>query len=118
VGIDQTRCECVVNETWLSAKTNRIIGAKAPSAYLTGLEKDAGVTPDRLDYIVRSHVIQPTTLRSDNFDLYFITRFNALLDRIEQAMGKPIARDAQGFSPQSLTTLQAESAEFELEETA
>jgi hypothetical protein len=55
--------------------------------------------------------------RSDDFDAYFGARFSALLSRIEQVMGNPIARGG-GFSSQVLVTLQAESAEFELEETA
>jgi hypothetical protein len=117
-GIDRSLSECIVNKTPLSAKTNRIIGAKPPSVYLSDLEKDAGATPGRLDQIVLSHVIQAAALRADNFDVFFSARYNALLDRIEQAMGKPIARDTQGFSPQKLAALQAETAEFELEETA
>jgi len=47
-----------------------------------------------MDEILRSHVIDPSTLRADDLDAFFIAREQALLSRIEQAMGKPIARDA------------------------
>jgi hypothetical protein len=67
---------------------------------------------------VQSHVIHPEALRTDGFEAFFSARFNALLDRIEQAMGKPIARDAQSFSPQALTHSHAEPADIELEESA
>jgi len=37
--------------------------------------------------------IKPSALRADNFDAFFRAREEALLDRIEKAMGKPIARE-------------------------
>ena len=46
-----------------------------------------------MDEILRSHVINPSLLRSDNFENFFAEREVALLDRIESAMGKLLARD-------------------------
>ena len=43
--------------------------------------------------ILESHVIEPAALRSDDFLGFFKAREKALLDRVEAAMGKPIARD-------------------------
>lgn len=43
--------------------------------------------------ILESHVIEPAALRSDDFLAFFKAREKALLDRVEAAMGKPIARD-------------------------
>jgi len=82
-----------LNKTPLSAKTNRMIGGSAPSNYLGRIWKSAGVTPTRMDSILESHVIEPAALRSDDFLAFFKTREKALLDRVEAAMGKPIARD-------------------------
>jgi len=92
-GIEPNRCDCIVNKTPLSAKTNRMIGGSAPSNYLGRIWKSAGVTPTRMDSILESHVIEPAALRSDDFLAFFKTREKALLDRVEAAMGKPIARD-------------------------
>lgn len=86
--------DCIVNKTPLSYKTNRKIGGNAPSRYIEKIQKDASITPNRLDEILRSHLIDPNLTRSDNFEAFFAARKEAILKRIEQAMGKPIARDA------------------------
>ncbi len=90
--IEPKRCDCVINKTPISARTNRMIGGNAPSAYLAGLEKK--IEPARLDEILRSHRIDPSALRSDDFDRFFAARSQALLEKIEKAMGKAIARGA------------------------
>jgi hypothetical protein len=52
-----------------------------------------------MDQILRSHLIDPVSLRSDDFESFFKARQAALLGRIEEAMGKRIARDiAQEFT--------------------
>lgn len=86
--------DCAINKTPLSAKTNKMIGGKAPSIYLTDIQKKSDISVENLDEILRSHVIEPASLRIDNFDTFFQARKNALLDRIEKAMGKPILREA------------------------
>ncbi len=93
-GIKAELYDCVVNKTPLSVKTNRKIGGKAPSVYLANIQKDANISEERMDEILRSHVINESAMRSDNFDLFFQSRKNALLNRIEKAMGKPILREA------------------------
>jgi hypothetical protein len=92
-GIEPKRCDCIVNKTTISAKTNRMIGGSAPSNYLGRIQKSAEVAPTRMDAILKSHVIEPAVLRSDDFLGFFKNREKALLDRVEAAMGKPIARD-------------------------
>lgn len=81
----------VINKTPLSARTNRIIGGRAPSDYRSRLQNSAEIPADRMDEILRSHVIDPALLRGDRFDEFMAARQNALLDRIEAAMGKAIA---------------------------
>lgn len=90
--IDRRRYNSIINKTPLDAKTNRIIGGNAPSVYLARLQKSAEVDAPRMDSILRSHLIKPDALRTDDFDAFFAARERALLERIEQAMGKPIAR--------------------------
>jgi len=99
-GIDPKRCDCVINKTGISAKTNRIIGGNAPSIYLERLKKQSGIDDERMNDILFSHVIKPDALKIDNFDEFFRKREAALLERIEKAMGKPIAREASPYEPQ------------------
>lgn len=93
-GIDAKRCNSIVNKTPVSAKTNRIISNKAPSIYLASLQNSAGILEERMDEILRAHLIDPAALRADNFDAFFQARKETLLNRIEEAMGKPIPREA------------------------
>ncbi len=79
-----------VNKAPLSAKTNRIVGGKAPSFYLTNIEKQSNMDSTRLDEILRSHKITPVLLRSDAFEDFIRDRASRLLDLIESAMGKRI----------------------------
>jgi hypothetical protein len=92
-GIDAKRCDCIVNKTAVSAKTNRIIGGNAPSEYLRRLERQAGIENDRMESILASHVIESEALETDDFDTFFAKREAALLNRIEKAMGKPVQRE-------------------------
>ncbi len=45
-----------------------------------------------MDDILGSHLIDPAPLRADDFDAFFQARSQALLEKIEKAMGKAIAR--------------------------
>jgi len=92
-GIDAKYCDSIVNKTPLSAKTNRMIGGTSPSSYLARLQRSAGIEDRKMDEILHSHLIEPANLREDNFMTFFKARESNLLNRIEQAMGKPIARD-------------------------
>ena len=91
--IGSKRRESVVNKTPIAAKTNRIISDTAPSGYLKKIALQAKIENAQMDDLIRSHVIDPATLRNDDFDQFFATRAEDLLKRIEQAMGKSIARD-------------------------
>ncbi len=110
-GIEDRIGDSIINKTPLSAKTNRIIGGRAPSKYVERLEKD-GIKSDRLDNILTTHLIDPALLRADKFDEFIKARESALITRIENAMGKPVARDldAVGGAPP------AETEDFEEDE--
>ncbi len=85
--------DCIINKAPLSARTNRMIGGSAPSAYLQRIEKNEGIPAERLDQILQSHVIAPTALRNDDFWAFYDRRYEEILDRIEAAMGKPAIRE-------------------------
>ena len=96
-GIGPEVYNSIINKTPLSARTNRIIGGVAPSAYLDRLEKGGERIPpiavDRLESILRTHEIDVSLMRSNDFDAFFVDRRERLLKLIETAMGKPAARE-------------------------
>lgn len=92
-GIDRDRYDCIVNKTPLSSKTNRSIGGRSPSQYLRDLQNKADISLEKMDEFLHSHAIVSECLHQDNFDRFFELRREALLDRIEMAMGKRILRD-------------------------
>lgn len=83
----------IINKTALSQRTNRKIGGRAPSEYLTMIEKEWGTDPAKMNRILESHFIDPHTLRDDNFEEFFEARKEALLNAIEKAMGKKVTRE-------------------------
>lgn len=91
-GIKPAIYDSIINKTPLSFRTNRIIGGVAPSEYLAKLEKGDNQTPaieqNRLDDYLRSHLIAPDILRSDDFETFMGDRQKQLLGLIEQATGK------------------------------
>jgi hypothetical protein len=87
-GISPADYNSIVNKTPLTARTNRIIGGRAPSVYLRGLAKTADATPEQVDRNVESHLISATDLRNDDFDAAMAARQEALLILISEAMGK------------------------------
>jgi hypothetical protein len=92
-GISNPVMDSVVNKTPLSKRTNIQIGKHAPSAYLSAIEKQHGIDAQTLDAILATHVIDPSILRTDDFDSFYEARFEQLLQRIERAIGKQIPRE-------------------------
>jgi hypothetical protein len=88
--IDKDICDSAVNKTPISAKTNKKIGGAAPSKYLANLQNDKQVrlTDSQMDHLVESHLIDPGTLRCDDFLTFLRNRSVALLEVIYEAMGK------------------------------
>jgi hypothetical protein len=80
----------IVNKTPLSASTNRMIGGDAPSLYLRRLQRNCDIDEARLDGFLRTHLIEPNTLRTDDFSGMIIARGEALLGEIHEATGRPI----------------------------
>ncbi|MEU5693569.1 DUF262 domain-containing protein [Actinosynnema sp. NPDC020468] len=78
----------ILNKTPLTARTNRLIGGRAPSVYLRGLTRTADTTPGQVDRNVQSHLISAIALRRDDFDAAMSARQDALLRLVGEAMGK------------------------------
>jgi len=96
IGLPRQKWNSVINKTPLSARTNRVLGGRQPSMYLSSIERNYGVPADRLDTILRTHLIDPASLRLESFDAFVVGRASYLLDPIEESTGKPIAgRDSE-----------------------
>ncbi|MGV0028481.1 GmrSD restriction endonuclease domain-containing protein [Phormidesmis priestleyi] len=91
-GIPSTRYDSILNKTPISYKANRTIGGQAPSEYLNQLQTHETVQLDDvgMDEILVTHCVDPATLRQDNFEGFIDSRRQALLVKIETAMGKSI----------------------------
>lgn len=118
VGIAATTYDSIINKTPLTARTNRILGGAAPSAYLSRLEAGAEgappIEPARLEGHIASHVIDPALLRADDFDGFFAARRDALLSIIEKAMGQKAYRGEASDEPEvDAAETEDEAAEME-----
>ncbi|MCY4093051.1 MAG: hypothetical protein OXF62_19715, partial [Caldilineaceae bacterium] len=68
----------------------RIIGGRAPSDYLSRLEKRAKIGSADMDRLLSSHRIPVGALRKNDFRRFFASRAEGLLKGIEVAMGKKV----------------------------
>ena len=91
--VDVDYGNCFVNKTAISARTNRELRGRAPSAYLRWLEDEHG-SDFGVDDLLSTHGIDSTALRQDDFRQFFNQRFEWLLKLIEEAMNKPVNRSS------------------------
>jgi hypothetical protein len=103
-GIPPARYNSILNKTPISYKANRMIGGKAPSAYIQQLQNHQGVGLDEggMNAILKTHYIDPESLRQDDFDSFLVARQRILLTKIEAAMGKQILIPDEGISEESV----------------
>jgi hypothetical protein len=99
-GIDEKRFDSILNKTPISYKANRMIGAKAPSAYLDQLQshKSVQLGAAEMDELLATHSLDPEVLRRDDFDGFIEARRRLLIDHITAAMGKPAVDSNEGVS--------------------
>lgn len=94
-GIPKSYYDSVINKTSLSARTNRIIGGRAPSDYLLRIQEEAGVNEEKLDEILQSHLIDPEPIKNDKFYEFFQMRMKKMFELIEKAMGKSLGKELE-----------------------
>ncbi|MDI6691965.1 MAG: DUF262 domain-containing protein [Anaerosomatales bacterium] len=112
-GIEPGVCDSIVNKAVLTARTNRMIGGSAPSVYLPRMERDADISPERMDELLASHLVDARAMRTDDFHGFFEARKQAMLSLIERALGKPVLQEAVAEEPNGVTDFEDESeAEF------
>lgn len=86
----------IVNKTPLSKQSNLAIGAHAPSVYLKAIEDRQRISSEELDNILQTHLIDPSHLRSDDFESFFEARIRALASLVATAMNKPVVEEHGG----------------------
>lgn len=86
-GINAKIYNSIINKTAICARTNRMIGGKAPSKYLGEIENRAGITRSDLDATLTTHLIDPALLRQDTFNEFMSARRKDLLSLISGATG-------------------------------
>ena len=111
-GYKPSAFDSIINKTPLSYRTNRMIGGVAPSDYLLKLESGGPGIPridhERLDGYLISHLIDPSLLRSNDFEGFMVDRQKRLLELIEGAIGKAAY----------VGVIQEEGDDFEVDEDA
>src|SRR6266542_6548670 len=104
--LPRERQNSIVNKTPLTHRARRIIGNRAPDAYMAALEAESGLPGNWLDDIITSHLIDASNLRAGDFDAFYASRSAELIGLIEDAIGKrAIPQDA---APESAADYQPE----------
>ncbi len=101
-GVPIEKANSILNKTPLTARTNRVIGGGAPSAYLPKLERaylkqqgqektgNEALASAGMDGLLKSHHIDPKPLRADDFYSFYEQRRIELLALISSVIGKRI----------------------------
>ncbi|MGI8484092.1 MAG: GmrSD restriction endonuclease domain-containing protein [Thermomicrobiales bacterium] len=94
LGIDDWRMNSIVNKTLIGASSNRSIGGRLPSAYVETMKSRLG--EERTNTILRSHLVSPETLQSDDWEDFFLSRREELKQLIHTTCGGQMQDFADG----------------------
>jgi hypothetical protein len=108
----------IINKTPLSKRSNIVIGGDAPSVYLKRIEEEQKISPEALDEILRTHLIEPKHLRSDDFEAFYKSRSQELVSLIANAMGKPVVEDQGSNEKETVVEVTVDSGSDADEEAA
>lgn len=92
-GIKREVYNSIINKTPLSKISNISIGGVAPSEYLKKIEEKQQISTERLNEILKTHLIEPEYLRNDDFEGFYRSRMGLLSDLIGSAMSKEVVRE-------------------------
>jgi len=96
LGIHDPRSNTIVNKTLIGSSVNRSIGAKLPSEYVAYYSQGDKLGEPAFEGILRSHCIDPSYLRRDDWDGFVLNRREQLRQLITAACGdnvQPFASD-------------------------
>ena len=94
----------IINKTPLSKRTNIRVSGDAPSKYLKHIKKKDNISEERLDEILRTHLIDPELMRADKFQEFYDARASALSKLVASAMRKPVVYEAGTNEPEEENT--------------
>lgn len=97
LGIDSNHKDSIINKTLIGSATNRSIGGRLPSVYLEKLRERHG--SNRMDEILRSHLIDPSTLENDQWEEFALSRREAIKTLIHATCGGGIVDFSDGLQP-------------------
>lgn len=104
IPLDQA--ESIVNKTPMSMRTNRQIGGRSPSEYLSAIEQRSKISVPILDSYIRSHGIDPDALRRNDFQTFFEKRLEYLSSLVSNDIGKDVIVGGQEIDqPEELPDL-------------
>ncbi len=89
--------DSIINKTPIDAKTNRMIGGRAPSVYVPELKSKMN---PKLDDMLLTHWFDPDDLVNDDFSRSFVRRGEALLKLIGNVMGRDLGSGRTVFEEQ------------------
>ncbi|RIA55796.1 DUF262 domain-containing protein [Dichotomicrobium thermohalophilum] len=98
--ISANQYDSILNKTPLTAASNREIGGRAPSEYLARIEDRYDLSVAQMDEILRSHLIEPSFLRNDDFDGFIADRKQKLATLAANAMGLPLVHPDEPEEPE------------------
>ena len=102
-----------INKSPLSARTNRIIGGRAPSTYVERLRRHAS----EVERAIEGHHMDINHLKSDDFVEFFVERGKSLMRLIGDAMGKELPDGEEVFrNALETANLRVETDEYDDEE--
>lgn len=88
--------ESIINKTPVDKKTNKNMGNRRPSDYLSKCIADGTISSEEvLDKYLKSHWIEPADLYNDNFKSFIEHRKKFLLDEIANVTGGKIFYDGE-----------------------
>ncbi len=80
--------DSIINKTPVDAHTNRVMGGRAPSHYLSRLRDN--LRDGKLEELLKSHWLDIRNLESDDFRASFVERAQEILELIGRAMGRDL----------------------------
>ena len=110
--IDSGTYDAIINKTPLSKRSNIEIGGNAPSKYLKKIEERHSISPETLDDILRSHLIEPKHLRNDDFHAFYEDRKMKLAALIAKAMEKEVVQIPEVQNEMGNEEISDEEVEF------
>ncbi|WP_347041940.1 GmrSD restriction endonuclease domain-containing protein [Brachybacterium nesterenkovii] len=91
-GIDANQRESIINKTPLAKKTNIRLSGDSPAVYMPRIDAK-NPSSEHVDATIGTHAIDPAFLRAGDFEGFFKDRRCRLVELVESAMGKAVARD-------------------------